>query len=177
MAETDPRGIVCVWRRGGEGLTAAQIFRNTFAFFPARPTGPQVSKWLRSVWSCAQRRKSDASASVQNPHHSSHAGPTGKLKLWWHSGRSFWLTRREYTSAYGRVRRRAELDVRGQVKGGLQSVCLLLYANHVTYILTSLPTCIHQPEQELPPLWPGTTIVRRPLENLWHAESLCPQKC
>ncbi len=32
MAETDPRVNVCVWRLGGEGLTAAQIFRNTFAF-------------------------------------------------------------------------------------------------------------------------------------------------
>ena len=45
MAETDPRVIVCVWQRGWEGLTAAQIFRNTFAFSGKanRSTGVKVA--------------------------------------------------------------------------------------------------------------------------------------
>lgn len=40
-----------------------------------------------AVWSCAQRNKSDVSASVQNPHCLSHEGPTRKTLM-----RSFWLT-------------------------------------------------------------------------------------
>lgn len=72
----------CVSGGGAErGLTAAQIFRNTFAFSGKanRSTGVKVAALCLKP-----RRKSDASASVQNPHHLSHASPTRKLKLWGH---------------------------------------------------------------------------------------------
>lgn len=57
------------------GINCGSDLQKHVRLFPAGPSGPQVSKWLRSVWSGAQGRKSDVSASVQNPHHLSHAGP------------------------------------------------------------------------------------------------------
>lgn len=69
MAETDPRVIVyvCVWRRGwGRGLSAAQIFRNTFAFlfFPGKA---DWSTGVRVAALCLKLRNRDVNLMLQRP--------------------------------------------------------------------------------------------------------------
>lgn len=48
-----------------EGINRSKEPQKTHLPFLAGPSGAQVSKWLRAVWSW--RHKSDVSASVQNP--------------------------------------------------------------------------------------------------------------
>lgn len=114
----------CVWLRGREGINSAQIFRNTFPFSGKANPVHRCQSGRVPFEAAHRKRKSDVSASVQNPHHLSRAceprpGNSSFDKL----GEGFWPTYREHTSACVRGRRRAELDDRGQVNKGLRTVC------------------------------------------------------
>ncbi len=126
MAETDPRVIVCVWRRGWEGLTAAQIFRNTFAFFRQ---GQPVHR-CQSGCTLFEAARRDVNLILQRPCKihtiwvtQAQAGNSSFDKL----AKNFWLTLRECTSAYVRMRCRAQLEARGQVNKDLWTVCAITY--------------------------------------------------
>lgn len=133
---------VC-WEAGLEGINCGSDLQKTrFAFSGTvqQSTGVKVTAICLKL---TPKRKSDGffSASVQNPHHLSHAGTTGKTQA--SSGVS------------GRPGGNKGWDTRLWWMSGIKSkgvLTLLLCANH---ILTSIPTPIHQGQPELQLLSPG----------------------